>query len=215
MYCRAKAVYRAGRTEMIDTGESRRVARVLVLFLSDNGAFMLKGRGLEVQSNAPLREGGVTTYEGGVRVPAVVRWPGRVPPGTACREMLSSLDVLPMVVAAAGGKLPADRVLDGRDPAALAGQAGSPHAALHWVWDQGRDQQWRGMRAGPLKIVRRSDRQPWELYDLSRDVGEARDLAGAKPERVKELAEQFERWHASVRSDPTRGISTRAKPKPK
>ena len=83
--------------------------------------------GLEVQSNAPLHNGGVTTYEGGIRVPALVRWPGHIKPGTVCREMLSSLDVLPMIVTAAGGKLPADRRLDGRDPTpALAGKAASP-----------------------------------------------------------------------------------------
>jgi len=132
--------------------------RTIVLFISDNGAFMLPGRGLEVQSNKPLRDGGVTTYEGGVRVPASVRWPGRLKPGAVCREMLSSLDVLPMVVAAAGGNLPTDRVFDGRDPTAtLAGEAPSPHKQLHWVWNQGRKQQWRAMRDGHYKIVRRAD----------------------------------------------------------
>ena len=83
--------------------------RTIVIFLSDNGAFMLPGRGKEVQSNAPLRDGGVTLYEGGTRVPAIIRWPGRIPPGTVCRAMLSSLDVLPMVLAAAGQTPPADR----------------------------------------------------------------------------------------------------------
>jgi arylsulfatase A-like enzyme len=119
--------------------------RTLVFFISDNGAFMLPGRGLEVQSNQPLRAGGVTVYEGGVRVPALVRWPGRLRPGSVCREMVSSLDVLPTVLAAAGGELPPDRVLDGRNVLpTLAGQAPSPHDALYWVWNQGRNEQWRG-----------------------------------------------------------------------
>ena len=132
--------------------------RTLVFCISDNGAFMFPNRGLEVQTNLPLRDGGVTTYEGGVRVPAIVRWPGRFKPGTVCREMLSSLDVLPMILAAAGGALPTDRVIDGRDPTAtLAGEKLSPHEALHWVWNQGRREQWRGMRHGNYKLVRKAD----------------------------------------------------------
>ena len=99
--------------------------QTVVLLISDNGAFMLPGRGQEVQTNEPLRDGGVTTYEGGVRVAAMVRWPGRIKAGRVCREMLSSLDVLPLMLAAAGGAAPRDRVLDGRDPAeTLAGAAG-------------------------------------------------------------------------------------------
>jgi arylsulfatase A len=185
-------------------------ARTLVLLISDNGAFMLKGRGLEVQSNAPLREGGVTTYEGGVRVPAMARWPGRIPPGSVCREMLSSLDVLPTVVAAAGGRLPGNLIFDGFDVAkVLAGQSKSPRKALHWVWNQGRNQQWRGMREGDHKIVRRADDEPWQLYDLGKDIGEATDLAKVNPDLAKELADKFERWHTGLKNDPTRSVSKR------
>jgi arylsulfatase A-like enzyme len=184
--------------------------RTIVLCISDNGAFMLTGRGLEVQSNLPLREGGVTTYEGGVRVPAIVRWPGRIKPGTVCREMLSSLDVLPLAVGAAGGTLPTDRIFDGQDPtAALAGEAPSPHTALHWVWRQGRNNLWRGMRRGNLKIVRSADTEPWQLYDLSSDIGESHDLAADKPEVVQSLAGEYEAWLAAIAADPTRSKSSR------
>jgi arylsulfatase A len=186
--------------------------RTLVFCISDNGAFMLPGRGLEVQSNQPLREGGVTTYEGGVRVPAIVRWPGRLPAGALCREMLSSHDVLPSMLAAAGGAPPADRTLDGNDILkTLAGQAPSPHKTLHWVWDQGKKEQWRGARAGDWKIVRKSDTSPWELYDLSRDLGEATDLAAQQPQRLKTMVDEFARWQAAISADPTRGLSPRAR----
>src|SRR5688572_13814050 len=87
----------------------------LVIFYSDNGAFMLTGRGLEVASNAPFRSGGVTLWEGGLRVPAVFRWPGRLPAGTVCHEPVISTDILRMLLRAARLPLPADRVLDGRD----------------------------------------------------------------------------------------------------
>lgn len=176
--------------------------KTVVLCISDNGAFMLPGRGLEVQSNKPLRDGGVTTYEGGVRVPAIVRWPGRIRPGTVCREIVSTLDVLPLMLAGAGGELPRDVRLDGFDPTAvLAGEAKTSHAALHWVWKQGRNDLWNGMRQGPHKIVRKADDQPWELYDLSQDPGETTNLAAARPDLVKELAERFFRWHAAAKAE--------------
>lgn len=185
--------------------------RTIVLLISDNGAFMLPGRGLEVQATLPLRSGGVTTCEGGVRVPAMVRWPGRIQPGSVCREMLSSLDVLPTIVSAASGSLPAERVIDGCDAApVLAGQATSPHPALHWVWNQGKKEQWRGMRAGNIKILRRADNEPWQLYDLSSDLAEANDLASKQPGRLNALVAQFEAWRASIKKDPTRGLNAQA-----
>src|SRR5690606_16708740 len=87
----------------------------LVIFYSDNGAFMLPGRGLEVASNAPLRGGGVTLWEGGIRVPAFMRWPGRLPAGAVCPVPIISTDILPTLLAVAGVQLPVDRVLDGRN----------------------------------------------------------------------------------------------------
>ena len=106
--------------------ESGLTDKTLVIFYSDNGAFMLERRGLEVASNKPLRDGGVTLYEGGIRIPCVVRWPGRIQAGTVCREPLISLDFFMMSLKAAGAPLPDDRVIDGRDPTAtLAGEVAS------------------------------------------------------------------------------------------
>jgi len=184
--------------------------RTLVSFISDNGAFMLPGRGLEVQSNAPLRGGGVTACEGGVRVPALFRWPGHLSAGTVSRVMLSSLDVVPLAVAVAGGRLPDDRIFDGRDPLpALQGKAASPHCALHWIWNQGRKEQWRGMREGDYKLLRSTDSGPWQLFDLSNDVGEQTDLAASRPETLKELVRHFDQWCAGIAADPSRSASPR------
>ena len=172
--------------------------QTFVLLISDNGAFMLKGRGLEVQSNAPLRDGGVTTYEGGVRVPAIFRWPGKLKPGT-CREMLSSLDVLPTLVRAAGGKLPKDCVFDGADMLpTLAGKKTSPHEMLAWIWKQSPNT-WQALRKDDWKIVRRSETEPWELYDLARDVSESKNLATEKARVVQDLSKQFDRWRKEMR----------------
>lgn len=171
--------------------------RTLVMLISDNGAFMLRNRGLEVASNAPFRDGGTTCYEGGVRVPAIFCWPGRIKPGTTSHEMLSQLDVLPLCLAAANAPLPSDRVLDGLNPLpALTGAAKSPHPRLAFAFEAT-----QGLREGSLKIVRRSANQPWELYDLATDPAEARDLARERPDDVTRLQGAFQAWLAEVKRD--------------
>jgi arylsulfatase A len=173
--------------------------RTLVICLSDNGAFMLPGRGLEVQSNRPLREGGVTTYEGGIRVPALIRWPGRIKPATVCNEMLSSLDVLPLILAATGTSFPTEPSLDGRDPIkTLVGESPSPHDALYWEWNQGRKQQWRAIRQGKYKLLRSADGEPWELYDLAQDIGETKNLAAEASDIVASLSTKFGEWRNAI-----------------
>ena len=115
-----------------------------------------------------------------------------------------------MILTATGASLPNDRILDGRDPTpTLTGASPSPHDALHWVWDQGRNEQWRGMRQGQYKIVRKSDQEPWQLYDLDQDVGETTDLATARPELLQSLTARFEGWQKQIDSDSTRSTSLR------
>ena len=110
--------------------------------------------------------------------------------------MLSSLDVVPTVVAAVGGKLPNDRTFDGADLLPiLAGKKPSHHRALHWTWNQSKEERWQAMRKDDWKIVRRSEQVPWELYDLSKDIGESKNLASTKTELVTELSAEFQRRH--------------------
>jgi arylsulfatase A-like enzyme len=171
--------------------------RTLVMLISDNGAFMLPRCGLEVASNAPLRDGGTTCYEGGVRVPAIFRWPGRITPGTKSPEMLSHLDVLPLCVAAAGLPSPTDGVLDGCDPLpALTGKAKSPHKRLAFGYGAA-----SGLREGNLKLVRPSAKKPWELYDLATDPGESKNLAAERAADVARLDAAFQDWLADVKRD--------------
>lgn len=187
--------------------------QTMILCISDNGAFMLKDRGLEVQSNRPLRDGGITTHEGGIRVPAIVRWPAKIKAGTVCQQMLSSLDVLPLALAVSGGDMPQDRVIDGKNPLhAMIGESPSSHTALHWVWNQGRNEQWRSIRDGNYKLTRRADTEPWQLYDLSKDISETHDLAEALPKKVSSMSENLSTWHKSVLDDPTRSHSLRDRP---
>jgi len=200
-----------GVGKILDTLDRENLTqRTLVMFISDNGAFMLPGRGLEVQSNAPLRSGGVTTCEGGVRVPAIFRWPGHLMQGSVNHAMLSSLDVVPLAVSVAGGNLPTDRVYDGIDPLpALRHETDLADRTLHWVWNQSRSQQWRGLRDGNFKLLRSADDAAWELYDLSNDLAEQHNLAKVQPQRLAELVERFEKWQKDIATDPSRSQSLR------
>ena len=84
-----------------------------MLFTSDNGPWRSQGKDGGVAG--PLRGGKTSTWEGGVREPTIVRWPGKIPAGTSCDAVMSEMDVLPTLVKLAGGKVPGDRTIDGRD----------------------------------------------------------------------------------------------------
>ncbi|MHC4398276.1 MAG: sulfatase-like hydrolase/transferase [Planctomycetota bacterium] len=165
----------------------------LLVLLSDNGAFMIPGRGLECASNRPLKGGGTTLWEGGIRVPCIVRWPGRIKPGTVCREPLWSMDFVPMAIAAAGLPLAGDRTLDGKDPtAALAGRSGSPHEYLYWKWGS----QSTAIRMGRYKLIRErySRTRDFQLFDLQNDLGETKNLLAEKPDLARRLEAELTRW---------------------
>ena len=183
--------------------------RTLVIFISDNGAFMLPGRGLEVASNGPLRAGGTTCYEGGTRVPALFRWPGRIPAGRDVRAMLTQMDVLPLCLAAAGAPRETAPKLDGRDPLpALVEGARSPHARMGFGYAKG-----AGYRQGDLKIVRETPEKPWELYDLAADLGESRDLARERPADLARLTAAHHAWLEDVRRDASSRATAPTAPK--
>jgi arylsulfatase A-like enzyme len=171
-------------------------SRTLVIFYSDNGAFMTPGHGREVASNAPWRDGGATCWEGGIRVPGMARWPGRIPAGRTCAELQSSLDLLPLVLSASGVPVPRDAVLDGHDPLpVLQGKARSPHETLCFEY-----RRYQAVRSDHWKLLRAGTDLPWQLFDLQRDLGESADVAKRFPEIVRKLASQFETWRKSVDS---------------
>lgn len=162
----------------------------IVIWYSDNGAFMLKDRGLEVASNKPLRDGGVTLWEGGIRVPAIVRYPGHIKPGTVSDAPLISLDILPTVVTLAGGTLPDDRKLDGENmlPVLENPESASPRTFFF---------QYRGysaVRQGKWKLLRTKANQPFMLFDLEQDLSETTNVAKMHPEVVKQLSEAYAEW---------------------
>jgi len=175
-------------------GESGVRDKTLVMLISDNGAFMLTGRGLEGASNKPLRSGGVTTWEGGIRVPAIFRWPDKLEAGTECRDALWSLDVLPLILRAAGAKMPSDRVFDGKDPlSTLQGHSGSPHELLCWRYGK-----YSGLRQGDWKLVQEKPGAEWQLFNLKSDLGETANLASSQPDIHRRLVRRFEDWLARM-----------------
>jgi arylsulfatase A len=186
-----------GIGRILDQLDELKVAdETIVIVLSDNGAFMIPGRGLECASNGQLKGGGTMLYEGGIRVPCVIRWPGRIGAGTVCEEPLWSMDLLPMAIRATGGELPADRVLEGRDPTAtLAGEAKSPHEYLYFHYE-GSD----AIRWGKWKLYRRKGSARWELFNLEEDIGETANRASAEPGVVEQLEAEHARWMADAKT---------------
>lgn len=167
--------------------------KTFVFFYSDNGAFMLPDRGLEVASNAPLRDGGVTCWEGGIRVAALARWPGHIEPGITIAEPLWSPDLMVACAALAGVSLPENTKLDGRNPLpVLTDGATSPHRSLYFTY-----RRHAALRMGDWKIVRTRPGEPWQLFDLRNDPGETTSLAADHPERLAQLIEEFARWQAA------------------
>jgi len=150
----------------------------IVLFTSDNGS-EASGRG---GSNDPLRGTKGTTWEGGQRLPLIVRWTGQLKAGAECKEMTTSMDLLPTLVGLAGGSVPTDRVIDGRDVRGLwldPDGGKSPHAAFfYYLCDQ-----LEAVRSGEWKLhVERR-----ELYNLAEDVGETTNVIDKHPDVVKRL----------------------------
>jgi arylsulfatase A-like enzyme len=164
--------------------------QTLVLFLSDNG-----GRtAITTSGNGPLRGGKGQMWEGGIRVPFLMQWPGRLPTGATYRLPVSSLDVVPTALAAAGAALSPDGQLDGVDllPFLRGDVASRPHETLYWrMGDK------HAIRSGDWKLTVESGAAP-ALFDLSSDLGEQRDLAASQPEKLQELTRRFEAWSREV-----------------
>lgn len=163
----------------------------LIFFLSDNGGHPLAN----AAHNDPLRGEKSSLFEGGIRVPFVVKWTNELPAGSTYAQPVSSLDILPTAVAAAQVALPSRLHLDGVNLLPyLAGQNHQPpHEALYWR--MGRN---RAIRQGKWKLVMPSN-QPAALFDLAADIGETKDLSATHPQIVARLQELYSRWIAQLR----------------
>ena len=169
--------------------------RTLVVFTSDNGPWLpFQEHG---GSAGPLRSGKGTTWEGGVRTPAIFWWPGTVKPAVVT-DIGSAMDLFATAGALAGAVLPADRVIDGVDlRAPLTGTGPSPRKTLFYYWDN----ELRAVRKGPYKAHfitsgayglggARAQHDPPLLYNLAEDPGEQHDIAAAHPDVVADLMKE-------------------------
>lgn len=177
----------------------------IVIFTSDNGGLDNGGSPTE---NAPLRSGKGYPYEGGIRVPFIVRWPGVVKPGTMSDAPVCSIDVFPTLVSAVGAKLPDDRAIDGLDlrpHLQSAGRTALDRDELLWHFPHYRH------APGPYSIIRKGswklirwDEGISELYNLEDDLGETKNLAESQPQKLKALNTRLDELLAETDAKLTR-----------
>ncbi len=156
----------------------------LIIFLSDNGGHRVGA----MEPNMPFRGFKSDVYEGGVRVPFLMQWKGKLAEGKVYEKIVSSLDILPTAVTVAGGK-PAPNI-EGVNllPYVTGKNTSSPHDRLFWRWIDR-----YGARVGDWKLVNNGDGKE-KLYNLADDIGERKDLAAAKPDKLKELQAAYKEW---------------------
>jgi len=178
---------------MATLDELQLAERTLLVFMSDNGGY------LGVADNRPLRLGKGYVYEGGIRVPLIVRWPGVVRPGATCDVPVISTDFYPTLLSAAGLKLDESIPCDGEDLTPLLRETGRlkrreiffhyPNYAWH------KDNRLGGaIRQGDYKLIENYDDNSVELYNLAEDLGETRELSKQMPEKAAELLQKLQAW---------------------
>ena len=167
----------------------------LLMITSDNGPWY-EG------STGGLRGRKFDVYEGGVRMPFVAQWPRVIPAGTLCEQPASQMDLLPTLTKLAGGEVPQDRIIDGRDIWHLfLNQGGSPHEALYFYAADSLN----AIRVGKWKLhvargFRGEDRREMpQLFDLSIDPGESYNLADRYPGLVEKLIAKMEVFDGEIR----------------
>jgi arylsulfatase A-like enzyme len=182
----------------------------LVMFTSDNGPAGQK----DVATNGsaePLRGRKESAYEGGIRVPTIIRWPGHVKPGTVCDRIVGNIDVLPTFAAIASAEVPTDRVIDGRDFSPLLSDPNGPprrNVQLYYV----RPNKLEAIRIDEYKLRIAGDRV--ELFNLVEDIGESNNLAATMPDKVAEMRAVMKKLDSEIRKQQRpagRVITTKSK----
>lgn len=177
----------------------------LVVFTSDNGPWLTKGA--DGGSAGPLRGGKGSTWEGGVRVPTLAWWPGRVPAGSVNDAVAATIDLLPTFVSLAGGTVPATPVIDGRDiTPILLGQSKESAREAHYYFasydlQAVRQGRWKlALAAQPLDARKDGKKTPagLRLYDLDAEIGEQTDVAAQHPEVVAKLKALADKMEAEI-----------------
>ncbi len=162
--------------------------QTIVIFTTDNGGFT------RVTSNHPFRDGKSSLYEGGIRGPFMVRWPGVIEAGSVCEIPVHSADLFPTLLEMAGLPLMEDDHVDGVSfLPLLRGDGSIPSRNLFWYMPHYRPQPQAVILSGDWKLLHRIDLDVYELYNLREDPGEQHDLAAVHPSRTELLSELLER----------------------
>ncbi|MHC4444074.1 MAG: sulfatase-like hydrolase/transferase [Planctomycetota bacterium] len=167
----------------------------LVIFFSDNGG------DTRYANNQPLRGFKCDLYEGGVRVPCVFRWPGKIPADRVCDQPIITMDITATVLAATGTpRDPKARPADGIDVLPIITGQVPPRARRFFWYSQppGKKPTWRAIRDGDWKLVRQNEKA--ELFNLKDDPAESKDLTGQNPAKLKELNKLYAQWEATLPS---------------
>ncbi|MBI3875874.1 MAG: sulfatase-like hydrolase/transferase [Verrucomicrobia bacterium] len=193
---------------VLDTLRELKLAeRTLVVFTSDNGPWLVKGA--DGGSAGPLRGGKGSTWEGGMREPTLAWWPGKISPGSVCDAVAGTIDLLPTAVALAGGTVPAQPVIDGRDISPLLfGKSKESQREAHYYF-AGYNLQ--AVRQGPWKLAIASQPETMgkgvttdasgkapRLYNLDQEIGEQTNLAAKHPDIVTKLQALAEKMAAEI-----------------
>ena len=177
--------------------------RTVIIFTSDNGGLSAEeGPDTPATSNAPLREGKGYLYEGGIRVPLIVYWPGVVSPGSTSDVPVASVDLYPTLVEMVGLRVDPGNLIDGVSLVPLLKQAGSPEReALFWHYPHyghTGGEPGGAIRQGDYKLIEFYEDRRLELYNLSKDIGEESDLSRAMPRKTAELRTLLDTWRKSL-----------------
>jgi arylsulfatase A-like enzyme len=203
---------------MKELAELKLAENTIVLFTSDNGGLATsEGPNTPSTINAPLREGKGHLYEGGIRVPLIVRWPGSIKAGALCETPVCSIDYLPTILELCGikasggrslGNTPPDtkdsekNSIDGLSLVPLLKQTGPvTRDAFYWHYPHYSNQTAKpgsAIRAGDYKLIEFYEDGRRELFNLKTDRGEGTNLSDKEPDKVRELAEKLEAWRKSV-----------------
>ena len=176
--------------------------RTLVIFTSDNGGFA------KATNNGPLRANKGSNYEGGIRVPVIIKWPGKTKPGSVSRVPVISTDFYPTILAATGLKLRPHQHVDGRNLVPVLTGGSLDREAIFWHYPHYNRHPHSFpsgvIRAGDWKLIEAYETGQLSLYNLANDLGETTDVSSTQPAKLAELHAMLKAWKERVGADPMR-----------
>lgn len=170
--------------------ETNQLDNTLIVFLSDNGGKLSKGA-----NNFPLKEGKGSVFEGGFRTPMLLHWPNKVAAGQKFKHPVLALDFYPTFAGLAGAQIPNGKKLDGKDIWSDFSRGENPHKdELIYVLRHRGDRSDAAVRRNQWKAVLEGENYNWKLFNLDEDISEQNDLSQAKPELMRDMIAEMQKW---------------------